>query len=234
MSRNLKEIQFKLYEQLKPSGWGDKLKMFILSDDFLTILQELERQSTSNKKFTPTIKHLFRAFIECPYDKLKVVIINQDPYPKEGAADGIAFSCKNTEHPSHIQPNLKSIYKALDQDGIEHNHTYDLADWANQGILLLNTALTTQMGMTGVHQELWKPFMVYLFDVLSTDQGIVYALMGKVAQEWESFISLEYNFIYKCHHPSAAAYSEGVWESDGIFKKITETIKQMTNYDIKW
>jgi len=78
MSVNLKEVQLKLYEQLKPSGWADKLKMFILSDEFYTILDTLLKQSMEGKKFTPTIKHLFRAFEECPYDKLRVIFVGQD------------------------------------------------------------------------------------------------------------------------------------------------------------
>jgi uracil-DNA glycosylase len=236
MSVNLKDVQLKLYEQLKPSGWGDKLRMFILSDEFYKILNVLMQDSLAGKKFTPTIKNLFKAFEECPYDQLKVVMVGQDPYPKEGVADGIAFSCSRTNHPSEIQPSLRNIYKALDSEGIEHNHTYNLKDWSNQGILMLNTALTTNIGVSGAHAELWKPFMIYLFDVLNTrETGIVYVLMGKVAQEWRSHLHEDNNFIFTCSHPASAAYSaDKEWYSNGVFKKTTETIKSNYNYDIRW
>ena len=89
------DIQEKLYEKLKASQWGNKLKMFVLSKDFENILMTLYNDSQNDKRFTPTLKQLFRAFEECPYDQLKVVVVNEDPYPKANVADGIAFSCSN-------------------------------------------------------------------------------------------------------------------------------------------
>jgi len=235
MEQRLKEVQHKLYEQLKPSGWADKLKMFILSDDFYNILKQLMTESLANKKFTPTIKHLFRAFEECPYDQLKVIIVGQDPYPKEGIADGIAFSCSKSQYPSQVQPSLRQIYKGLDAEGIEHFHTYDLKDWANQGILMLNSALTTTIGTPGAHTTLWEPFMKYLFDMLNQETGMVYVFMGKTAQSWRSHLSAENNYFFTCNHPASAVYNKGgIWYSNGVFKSTTETIKQLYNYDIKW
>ena len=78
MNEKLKEVQLKLHDAIKPSGWGNKLKMFVLSDDFYKILERLMIESNAGKKFTPTIKHLFKASEECPYDELKVVIVGQD------------------------------------------------------------------------------------------------------------------------------------------------------------
>jgi len=75
---NLQDVQQKLYERLKPSGWADKLKMFLLSDDFSRILKRLYDEATAGKRFTPQLKQVFRAFEECPYKDLKVVIIGQD------------------------------------------------------------------------------------------------------------------------------------------------------------
>lgn len=75
---DLEEVKIKLYQNLKPSGWADVLKTFILSNDFDKILEELLKQSQDGKKFTPIVKYLFRAFEECPYADLKVVILGQD------------------------------------------------------------------------------------------------------------------------------------------------------------
>lgn len=235
MDEKLKEVQYKLYDQLKPSGWADKLKVFILSDDFLNILRHLMKESLQGNKFTPTVSRLFRAFVECPYDDLKVVIVGQDPYPRQGVADGIAFSCSNTHHPSQLQPSLKHIYKALEEDGIEHHHSYDLKDWANQGILMLNSALTTQIGVAGAHFQIWEPFMEFLFDVLNQQTGLIYAFMGKNAQTLSCHIDNENNFIFKCVHPASAAYRvDNKWESGEVFKNIDETFKKQYNYAIKW
>jgi len=75
---NLEDIKIKLYEKLKPSGWGYKLKTFIMSEDFDKILIALLKDAAKGKRFTPQIKQVFRAFEECPYNELKVVMIGQD------------------------------------------------------------------------------------------------------------------------------------------------------------
>jgi uracil-DNA glycosylase len=235
MDNKLKGVQEKLYEQLKESGWANKLKTFILSDDFLNILRRLANQQILGKRFTPTLKNLFRAFEQCPYDELKVVFVGQDPYPKEGVADGIAFSCKNTSHPSQVQPSLRAIYKGLEKEGINHSHFYDLADWSKQGILMLNTALTTEVGKAGAHAEIWDPFIVFLLDTLNhTNTGITYVFMGKVSQKYMQYISADNNYIFTCSHPASAAYTGGEWDSNGVFKSVTDVVKQNFNYDIKW
>ena len=106
----LTDLQLKLYEKLKPSGWGDKLKGFLLSQEFTDILTELYNQSQEGKKFTPVIKEIFRAFEECPYNDLKVVIVGQEPYPKMNIADGIAFSCSYTREE---QPSLRYVFDEI-------------------------------------------------------------------------------------------------------------------------
>ena len=90
---DIEEIKQKIHEKLKPSGWNKPLKSFIFSIDFENIIKQLVTLSKDGKRFTPKLSQLFRAFEECPYNELKVVIVGQDPYPKLGVADGIAFSC---------------------------------------------------------------------------------------------------------------------------------------------
>src|SRR5687767_9132588 len=140
---DLKDLQLKLYERLKPSGWGDKLKTFILGEEFFKILNTLLNESTNGKKFTPVIKDLFRAFEECPYDKTQIVFLGQDPYPGPNTADGIAFSCSRSEKPA---ASLKFIHKEI-RETVYPNAEYvpknDLTYLSHQGILMLNTALTT-------------------------------------------------------------------------------------------
>ena len=75
---DLEEVKLKLFNKLEPSGWGRVLKSFIFSPDFTKILETLKHLNDIEKRFTPTLKQLFRAFEECPYDELKVVIIGQD------------------------------------------------------------------------------------------------------------------------------------------------------------
>lgn len=231
---DLKEVQMKLYERLKPSGWGQQLKGFLLSDDFYSLLNKLLDQANDQKRFTPTIKQVFRAFEECPYDKLKVIIVTQDPYPYAGVADGIAFSCSNT---GKIAASLKYIFKDIETnvylDGYEWNP--DLARWSNQGVLMLNTALTTTINKVGEHYDIWTPFIQYLFDIITTkNPGLVYAFMGKKAQEWMKQIP-ENNILLSCSHPASAAHSEKeFWDSGDIFNRINDATHKQFNTQIVW
>lgn len=230
---NLEDVQQKLYEKLVPSGWGNKLKTFILSDDFKTILETLWAESQGGNRFTPVLKQLFRAFEECPYDELKVVIIGQDPYPTAEVADGIGFSCSNTGKP---QPSLQNIFKELDRTVFPEGHSWDpdLARWSNQGVLMLNTALTTQVGKAGTHVELWKPFTAFLLDMLAfNNSGIVYVFMGNKAKEWAKMVPVN-NYKFFTLHPAAASYSGGEWNSGNLFNQINKVLKENYNTEIKW
>src|ERR1035437_313635 len=89
---NLEETKLKLYEMLKPSGWARILRTFILSDAMDVILLQLLKEARAGERFTPPLAKVFRGFIECPYNELKVVCIGQDVYPYLDVADGIAFS----------------------------------------------------------------------------------------------------------------------------------------------
>jgi len=231
---NLKDIQQKLYEKIIPSGWGPRLKDFILSEDFHKILQQLFDESTNGKRFTPVLKQLFRAFEECPYKELKVVIIGQDPYPKAEIADGLAFSSSNTmKTPASLRYILKEIEDTVYPDGYKYDP--DLTRWSKQGILLLNTALTTTVGQTATHIELWKPFIIYLLEQLGEyDSGLVYVFMGNRAKEWRVNVPVN-NFRFFTTHPAKAAYNgDESWDSGNAFNQIAKIVKQHYNYDIKW
>jgi len=119
---NLEEIKVKLYERLKPSGWGDKLKTFIMSNDFDKILKYLLADVKDGKRFTPPLKYIFRAFEECPYDKLKVVILGQDPYPQIDTADGIALSCSLKDKP---EASLRYLLKEVEDTVYPEGYTWN-------------------------------------------------------------------------------------------------------------
>lgn len=107
---NIEEIKDKMITKLEPSGWARVLKSFIYSKDFENIILGLLGQVKDGKRFTPTMKNWFRAFEECPYDKLKIVMLGQDPYPGLNQADGIAFSLSQTPE---MQPSLKYMLDAV-------------------------------------------------------------------------------------------------------------------------
>jgi uracil-DNA glycosylase len=223
---NLEEIKCKLIERLLPSGWSTKLRGFMQSSDFDQILETLYLQRMEGKRFTPPLKDVFRAFEECPEKDLKVVIIGQDPYPHMNVADGMAFSCGRTGKP---QPSLKFIFQEVERTVYQDWPTYqdpDLKRWANQGVLLINTALTCQIDKVGSHYDIWNDFIMYLLDMLNlTRSGLIFILLGAKAQELEAVLG-QNHYILKASHPASAAYSGGKWDCNDVFTKANEILKQ--------
>jgi uracil-DNA glycosylase len=213
----LQEIKQKMFDKLRPSGWDRVFKSFIFSSEFDDILTKLYTLSKEDKRFTPPLKDVFRAFEECPLDKLQVVIVGQDPYPQLGVADGIAFSCGKSEKE---QPSLRFILDEVQKLYPFYDRPLDLSRWSNQGILMLNTALTVEVNNIGSHYDIWKPFTAYLLDYLNNNKSnLVYLYMGKKAEEWSDLTSDD-NIKFFVKHPASAAYSGGKWNSNEVFMKI--------------
>lgn len=235
------DYALKLYEMLKPSGWHDILKGFLLSEDFVNIIKTLEECVDNGQRFTPPLKQVFRAFIECPIDKLEVIVFGQDPYPQLNVADGIAFSCGNTKKP---EASLKYILQAVSDTvygGKKEIKDFDpdLKRWSNQGVLMLNTALTTEIGKIGKHYDIWDPFIKYLVDILnSKDKEYVWVFMGKKAQELTDLVDdvLNNTAILTCSHPASAAYVKAEkWNCNDVFNDINKSLKfQGKSLQIVW
>jgi len=228
------EIKQKMFAKLEPSGWSRIFKSFIFSSEFTDILTKLYELSVNDKRFTPTLKQVFRAFEECPYDDLKVVFIGQDPYPQLGVADGISFSCGNT---NKVQPSLRYIFEEIERTVYQEFPSYqdpDLSRWSKQGILMLNTALTVEVGKIGSHYDIWKPFTAYLLDWLNNyNTGLIYVYMGKKAEEW-SELTNDNNYKFTVKHPASAAYNGSKWNSDDIFNKISKLVEENNGQKITW
>ena len=236
---NIPEIQQKLYEKLKPSGWGQALKGFFISSDMEKILLQLQTESEENRKFTPRLKQVFRFLEECPYDKVKVVMMLQCPYQymieDKTVADGIPMSCLNTGKP---QPSLSFVHKDI-RKTVYHDQLWkapiDLKLWANQGVLLINAALTTTIGKVDTHLVLWRPFLIYLLDVLTWQKpGLVYVYMGNVAQRHMS-LTPDNNYKFTTTHPASAAHNNAeIWESEDIWNKVNQTLEKNNQTKIIW
>lgn len=224
---NIADMQEKMLIKLIDAGWGDVFSPMIKSEGFHKLIYKLKTEAEDNRRFTPKIKNLFRAFEECPYDKLKVIFIGQDPYPQINVADGIAFSCSNNDKP---QPSLRYIFGELERQypAFRTNDVLydplDLKRWANQGVLMLNTAFTVQINKIGSHYDLWKPFTHHILQAINREfKDIPVVLLGKKAEEWE--LRLDKQTIYKVAHPASAAYKGGKWDSKDIFKKINDAME---------
>jgi uracil-DNA glycosylase len=232
---DINDIKEKLNAKLIDSGWARVLRGFIFSTEFDNILLKLIKDSQEDRRFTPFMKYLFRAFEETPYTDLKVVMIGQDPYPGIEQADGIAFSCSFEKK---ALPSLRYILDAVNRtvyNGELESTDIDLKRWSNQGILMLNSALTCTIGKPGSHSELWKPLMAYLLDYLNSyNPGLTYVFMGKIAQESMVHLGENCNKLL-VSHPASAAYSHlKEWNCQDVFNNVSELTKKSYNFDIKW
>jgi len=224
MEKNLIILKDSLKKDIESSGWADILFPYIDSKLYDDLTDSLVSLVEEGKRFTPKFKDIFNAFKECKYDDLKVVIVGQDPYPQLGSADGLAFSCSKKDK---AEKSLQYINKAIDTD-----HT-DLKCWANQGVLLINTALTVEVNKIGSHFWHWKPFTEHLFSKINQDnKDIVFILMGKKAEAWERLISNQK--ILKCTHPASAAYRGGIWDSNDVFNKTNVELNKQGKTLIDW
>lgn len=222
-------------------GWWLKLSPFLLSDEFSYIGKTLQIEKKAGIPITPSFENTFRAFRECPYDKLKVVFLGLDPYPGKDVADGLAFSARTKE--MNPPKSLDYIISAMEKDayggfGIGYNPDYqstDLTRWAKQGVLLLNTALSTREGLTGTHLTLWHPFIKYVFEVLKQNNtGLIYILLGTKAKLWKAAINTEANTVLEAVHPAYCAY-KGLkeWDCNRIFSKTNKLLEEMNGPEAK-
>ena len=186
----------------------------------------------------PNKKDVFNAFTYCPPNRLRVVMLGQDPYPQRGIATGLAFA-NNTQ--SNISPSLKVIRDTINEYAKSKGDFMPIIDnslmsWANQGVLLLNSALTVEEGKPGSHSLLWRPFIKsFLRDVSLARPDIIYVFFGKEAQSFIPYLSdFLYNpIVLKENHPSYYART-GIPMEYTIFKEIDNYTKQMNNETIQW
>jgi len=226
MEPNIDNLRIQLKIDVEKSNWSEILDPFIDSKAFEDVVESLVSLVTSDKRFTPQFKDVFNAFKECDYNNLKVVIVGQDPYPQLGSADGLAFSCSKK---NKAEKSLQYILKALEDE----NGSVDLRRWANQGVLLINTALTVEINKIGSHYWNWKPFTEYLFTTLNKkNKDVVYILMGRKAEAWQLLLSNQK--LLKCSHPASAAYRGGIWDSNDVFKKANDELEKQNKTLISW
>jgi len=231
---NIKEKKDYFIPLLEESGW-DSVKKLVENSMFDDIIIKLVNEVNQGRRFTPVYKDIFNAFLECPYKDVKVVIIGQDPYPQLGVADGLAFSCsKKGKAEKSLQYILKQTIGGFEETGkvMYTPEQCDLKRWANQGVLLLNTALTVQIGKIGSHYTIWSGFINALLQELNKRDDLVIALLGKKAEEYEMILSN--NTIFKVTHPASAAYRGGEWNSNDLFNKINDQLKLKGKSSINW
>lgn len=165
-------------------------------------LTQFVRQEYATRRIYPRGSNIFRAFDKCPFDKLKVVIIGQDPYHGPGQANGLCFSVGDGVP---FPPSLQNIFKEVaDDTGTPPPATGNLDRWAEQGVLLLNAVLTVRAHEAASHAGRgWETFTDAVVRAISErKQGVVYMLWGSYAQKKGAIADPQRNFILKSVHPS--------------------------------
>ena len=189
------------------------------------------------KPICPAQSNVFKAFEVCPYDKLKVVMLGQGPYPQKGVATGILFGNKEGTRDEDLSPSLQIIKEAAINSEIPHNCIiFDptLESWAKQGILMINSALTVEMNKIGSHVMLWRPFIASLLKKLSENEtGIIYVLFGKQAQTFKPYINKQFNTVLEENHPAYFART-GEAMPHTVFEQIGKLTKGMYGMPITW
>lgn len=172
----------------------------------------------TNKTIYPPRSELFSIFQECPYDKVKVVILGQDPYHQPNQAHGMAFSvCKGVK----IPPSLRNIYKELKEDvQIDApSHGY-LKEWANQGVFLVNACMSVEANKAGSHRKIgWEIFNDHLMDVLNAHPlPLVFILWGNWAKEKARLIDTTKHLVLTAPHPSPLSAYQGFFNTKPFSK----------------
>ncbi|MFT7644926.1 MAG: uracil-DNA glycosylase [Candidatus Paceibacteria bacterium] len=181
----------------------------------------------------PDSENIFNAFNLCPFNKVKVVILGQDPYHGIGQAHGLAFSVLDgVKTPS----SLRNIYKEINSDfGVDATNAGNLERWAKQGVLLLNATLTVEAGQPGSHQELgWETFTDTTIETVSDQkEHVVFLLWGKYAQAKAGLIDEEKHLILKAPHPSPLSAYRGFLGCKH-FSKTNKYLEQLHLGEINW
>ena len=184
----------------------------------------------------PSIKDVFKAFKLCPYNNCRVIFVGQDPYPQRGVAQGVLFGNSSDTPENKLSPSLQIIKESVINFEIPHNFiTFDpsLESWAKQGILMINSALTTEVGKIGVHMMKWRPFMIaFLKQMSMINPGIIYVLFGSQAQVLEPYINKN-NYVLKIEHPAYFARINKKMPYH-IWKDINKILYDLYGERIEW
>ena len=194
----------------------------LLADEFekpyFSLLADYVRREYSQGTCYPPAKLIFNAFDLCPLDRVKVVIVGQDPYHEPRQAEGLSFSVPDGVD---IPPSLRNIISEIDSEYGTHNLSGgSLRSWARQGVLLLNSILTVRAHQAGSHQGVgWETFTDRVISELNKHRkNIVYMLWGSYAQHKGALVDIHDNLILKSAHPSPLSAYRG-FIGNGHFRK---------------
>ncbi|WP_422006195.1 uracil-DNA glycosylase [Roseivirga pacifica] len=213
-------------------SWQNALKEEF-EKPYFNALTDFVKSEYSKHTIYPKGKDIFRAFDKCSFDKVKVVILGQDPYHGPGQANGLCFS---VHEGVPFPPSLVNIFKEIKEDlGKDMPPNGSLDRWAEQGVLLLNATLTVRAHQAGSHQNKgWETFTDAVVQKLATEkQGLVYMLWGSYAQKKASIVNKQENLVLKSPHPSPLSAYRGFFGSKH-FSQANAYLKELGKEEVEW
>lgn len=222
-------------------NWNDILNDEVLASYNNTAITEVKAQISAGKTIYPptimdgdeiTSTQIYRAMELTPLDKVRVVILGQDPYHEVGQANGLAFSVYDGVK---MPPSLRNIFKELNDDiGTPLRTNTDLSDWAEQGVLLLNTALTVIDGQANSMAQIWEPYTDRLIELIDQNQHpVIFVLWGGNARKKKALIKNNKSLIIESAHPSPLSAYRGFFGSKP-FSKINSKLVELNQEPIQW
>lgn len=213
-------------------SWENKMKKEF-EKDYFSILNQFLKQEYKEQTIFPEKKLIFNTLNSTPFNKVKVVIIGQDPYHGKGQAHGLSFSV--TEG-IKTPPSLVNIFKEIESDLKINNHGKgDLTKWAKQGVLLLNATLTVRENTPGSHQNKgWEQFTDQIISTISEERkDLVFLLWGKFAQKKTKLIDKNKHHILMSSHPSPLSSYRGFLGCKH-FSECNNILKRKNKTEINW
>ena len=203
--------------------WYEFLKEELESDYFKNLIKKVKLEY-KEKTIYPKYEDIFKAFRLCDINKIKVVIIGQDPYHGENEATGLAFSVEDN---IKIPPSLRNIFLELKNDLNIEKTNNSLDNWARQGVFLINSVLTVEKDKPESHKMLnWERFTDYVIKVISEKkENIVFILLGNYAKSKKNLIDEKKHLIIETTHPSPFSVYRGFFGSK-IFSKTNNYLKE--------
>ena len=202
------------------------------SKDYFKNLNNFLIEEYKNYTVYPKKEHIFAAINKTEFEKVKIVIIGQDPYHGKNQANGIAFSVNdNITNP----PSLKNILKELADDLNKDTKHVNLVDWANQGVLLLNSILTVRESLPGSHKNKgWEIFTDFLIESLANERkNLIFIIWGAQAKKKITSIDLSNHYILESPHPSPLSSYRGFFGCKH-FSKANKILRNLNKKEIKW
>ena len=226
------KMDLALIKYLTSPNWAKALAPSFEMPYFIQLASFLQKERAAHKTIFPALPQVFEALNLCELNKVKVVIIGQDPYHQAGQANGLAFSVPSG---FKLPPSLKNIFKELNSDLDINPQNGDLSAWAKQGVLLLNTVLTVEQASPNSHQNKgWELFTDQIICLLNEqEQPLVFILWGKPAQSKIKFIDTSKHFCIESPHPSPLAAYRGFFGSKP-FSKTNNYLKSLGKTPIVW